>query len=209
MDESQAAAATAATAELLPVMVAHSTTGIHLRCACAARGGRGRPHHTAIGYHRRAGAPTSAEVETVLIDRASRDALIDLLTDFAAGRISREELFAGKPKSPDAAVREILAQASLFEAPDERAPRTRNLSGEDRSEVVRWMLFLETGAEYRWPSLPRWLRVVAVIPSILTFGLIWRPYRRWFERQGDHRVWPFLDATEHRDARRNRRGRAG
>ena len=148
-------------------------------------------------------------METVLIDRASRDALIDLLTDFAAGRISREELFAGKPKSPDAAVREILAQASLFEAPDERAPRTRNLSGEDRSEVVRWMLFLETGAEYRWPSLPRWLRVVAVIPSILTFGLIWRPYRRWFERQGDHRVWPFLDATEHRDARRNRRGRAG
>ena len=142
-----------------------------------------------------------------LIDRASRDVLIDLLNAFAAGQIQREELFARKPKSQDHAVREILAQASLLEIPDQRSARARNVTGEDRSEVVRWILFLETDSEYRWPSLPAWLRLAALIPSVLTFGLIWRPYRRWFESRGDHRVWPFLDAAEHREARRNRRVR--
>lgn len=142
-----------------------------------------------------------------LIDRISRDALHALLTQFEAGAIGRDELLARKPRSRDRAVREILAQASLLDKSDDALPRARHLTGEDRGEVVRWMLFLQTDAEYRWPSLPAWLRVIAVIPSILTFGLLWRPYRRWFERQGDHRVWPFLDGTEYNEAQRRKRAR--
>ena len=151
--------------------------------------------------------PDAGQRKTSLIDRTSRDSLIELLNDFAANRIRRQELFARKPASRDRAVREIIAQALLLERPDDDSPGSRNLTGEDRGEVARWVLFLQTDAEYRWPSLPTWLRVAGFIPSILTFGLIWRPYRRWYERQGDHRVWPFLDANEHNAARRKRKER--
>ncbi|MEO6259545.1 MAG: hypothetical protein ABIP63_04310 [Thermoanaerobaculia bacterium] len=143
-----------------------------------------------------------------MIDRISRDQLIELLDGLAAGRIPRAEFRARTPRSTDRGVREIVAQASLLEPPNPDTPNPQRLTGEDRGEIARWILFLESNGDYRWPSLPTWLRVLCVIPSILTFGLIWRPYRRWFEKQGDHRVWPFLDAGELKAARRNRRERA-
>lgn len=145
-----------------------------------------------------------------MIDRTSRDQLIELLNDLAAGRISLEDLLARTPKSRDGAVREIIAQASLLdrETLENDSSRSQKLTGEDRGEVSRWGLFLHTDCEYPWPSLPTWLRVAGFIPSVLTFGLIWRPYRRWFERQGDHRVWPFIDSNEYKAARRERRDRA-
>lgn len=141
-----------------------------------------------------------------MIDRISRDQLIELLDGLAAGRIRRAEFRARTPRSTDRGVREIAAQAWLLET-DEDAPQPQKVTGEDRGEIARWILFLESDSEYRWPSLPLWLRLIGVLPSILTFGLIWRPYRRWFERKGDHRVWPFLDVGELKAVRRDRRNR--
>lgn len=137
-----------------------------------------------------------------LVDKISRNQLAKLLDDLAAGRISIAELRAQAPRSADRAVREVIGQASLLDA--EALDGAARLRGEDRGEVLRWALFLRSSLEYGWPVLPAWLRIVGIIPSILTFGLIWRPYRRWFEGKGDYRVWPFLDSGEYNDARRAR-----
>jgi hypothetical protein len=133
-----------------------------------------------------------------MVDRTARDRLIELLHGIAAGEVGREDLGARRPRSKDRAVREVAAQAWLIfgDAREGGTSSRLELARDDRRDLERWILFLRTDRDYRWPSLPAWARVAGFIPSILTFGLFWRPYRAWFERQGDHRVWPFLEKKE-------------
>jgi len=137
-----------------------------------------------------------------MVDRASRDTLVTLLGELAAGQIAKERFEDAVVPSRDKAVREIVAQAWLL-YDDVRTNDLIAPSKKDRSEVGRWALFLKTDLEYEWPSLPLWARVLGFIPSILTFGLFWRPYRIWFERRGDWRVWPFLRDADFKTAKRS------
>ncbi|MEO8034505.1 MAG: hypothetical protein ABI837_08725 [Acidobacteriota bacterium] len=148
-----------------------------------------------------------------MIDRPSRDQLAALLHLFADGGITEDEFEERRPHSRDRAVREIVGQARLLYG-DRRDPShagRQRVSGQDRRELTRWSLFLQHDLEYAWPSLPLWATILGAIPNVLTFGLFWRPYRKWFESRGDHRVWPFRSEEELRKARREKAGaeRAG
>ena len=144
-----------------------------------------------------------------MVDRTSRDQLIELLSNLAAGEMAKDQFEARRPRSKDRAVGEVAGQAWLLFADARHDARTGRykLTRDDRRDVARWILFLETEGEYRWPALPGWARIAGFVPSVLTFGLFWRPYRFWFERQGDFRVWPFLEKDELDDARKMRPAR--
>ena len=147
-----------------------------------------------------------------MVDRTSRDQLIELLSNLAAGRMAKDEFEARRPHSKDRAVREVAAQAWLLfdDAREDAGSGRYKLARDDRRDVARWILFLQTERELAWPALPAWARIIGFVPSVLTFGLFWRPYRFWFERQGDFRVWPFLEQRELDEARqagRTRRSR--
>lgn len=135
-----------------------------------------------------------------MIDRAARDQLIVLLGQLQEGNAnangSEFRLYAFQGK--DLAVREIAEQAWLLsrDLPEPNAPGRKKVLRDLRAEVSRWVLFLGTGRAYEWPSLSRAARVLGFIPSLLTFGLFWAPYRWWFKRRGDYRVWPFLDEQQ-------------
>jgi hypothetical protein len=144
-----------------------------------------------------------------MIDMASRRQLIQMLMELAEGSLARDRFEAQRPRSKDLAVREVAGQAWLLFEDLRQQTRTGRyrLARDDRRDVERWILFLESEREYRWPALPRWARIIGFVPSILTFGLLWRPYRFWFERQGDFRVWPFRDRSELDEARATRPSR--
>jgi hypothetical protein len=137
-----------------------------------------------------------------MIDRESRDILADLLRQVSAGRIGKDAFQASLPRSKDKAVQEIIGQSWLL-FDDLREHELAAPDRKDRPEVLRWILFLRTDLQYEWPSLPAWARILGFVPSILTFGLFWRPYRGWFERQGDWRVWPFVRDADFKAAKRN------
>jgi hypothetical protein len=137
-----------------------------------------------------------------VIDRASRARLVELLQQLIAGDISSSEFHDRQPRSQDLAVREVIEQAWLLcrDLPEQKAAGRKKLPRDARGEVSRWILFLETDRVYEWPALPAWARVLGFVPSVITFGLFWSPYRYWFRRQGDYRVWPFLEEQQFRAA---------
>jgi hypothetical protein len=138
-----------------------------------------------------------------VIDRTSRNELAELLRGLVAGQITSDEFHDRRPRSRDTAVREVIEQAWLLgrDLHEQKGAGRKKLPRDVRSEVSRWILFLETDSEYEWPALSTWARVLGFIPSVITFGLFWSPYRFWFKRQGDFRVWPFLDEQQFRVAR--------
>jgi hypothetical protein len=139
-----------------------------------------------------------------MVERIARDQLIELLGELAAGRLTKDQFVARRPRSKDRAVGEISSQAWLLfdDARGEGRAGAFQLPRDDRRDLDRWILFLQSGKEYEWPALPAWARILGFVPSVLTFGLFWRPYRFWFERQGDFRVWPFHDRGELNETRR-------
>lgn len=147
----------------------------------------------------------------LVIDRSSRDRLTILLRDLQEGSVDGSEFRASSFRSNDLAVREIAEQAWLLfrDLPEPNVPGRRKVLRDLRAEVGRWILFLGSEREYEWPALSATARVLGFIPSLLTFGLFWAPYRWWFKRRGDYRVWPFLDEaqlqeTQAENARRKR-----
>jgi hypothetical protein len=65
-----------------------------------------------------------------------------------------------------------------------------------RRQVARWILFLKSEEEYRWPQLPLWLRLLLLPANLLTFNFIGRALRRWLDRGGDTEVWPFMRRSD-------------
>jgi hypothetical protein len=148
---------------------------------------------------------------SIAIDRASRDQLAELLRQLAAGEINSDEFRNRQPRSNDLAVREVIEQTWLLcrDLPEQKASGRKRLRRHFRGEVSRWILFLETDRQYEWPALATWARVLGFIPSVITFGLFWSPYRFWFKRQGDFRVWPFVDDQQFRAAKAKAGHRSG
>lgn len=141
-----------------------------------------------------------------MIDRASRDRLTNLLRDLQEGSVDGSEFRASSFRSSDLAVREIAEQAWLLfrDLPEPNVPGRKKVLRDLRAEVERWIHFLGSEREYEWPSLSAAARLLGFIPSLLTFGLFWAPYRWWFKRRGDYRVWPFLDEVQFEETRRKR-----
>jgi hypothetical protein len=138
-----------------------------------------------------------------VIDRQLRSQLMILLRDLSEGATSRDQFRAPFSRSDDLAVREVAEQAWLLcrDLPEPGSADRKKLFREARGEISRWTLFLESEHEYEWPVLPKWARILGFLPSVLTFGLFWAPYRWWFKRSGDAQVWPFIDEKKLQEAR--------
>ncbi len=136
-----------------------------------------------------------------MIDRPLRSELIVLLRDLSEA--NRNQFRAPFTRSKDLAVREVAEQAWLLcrDLPEPGSAGRKKQLREARGEIARWTLFLESEREYEWPVLPKWARVLGFLPSVLTFGLFWAPYRWWFKRSGNAQVWPFIDEKQFQDVR--------
>jgi hypothetical protein len=152
-----------------------------------------------------------------VVGREQRDFLADAIHELMIGRISNdnfEERIAEGGLSPmddpsrwdDAAIGPVLERAwCLYSDQYEyRLVGEDRLSRKGRAEVLRWLLFLRSDCEYRWPPLrfinPALLSFGGCLLSAITLG-IWPRLvgRRWFEqwsRAGEFAVWPFLSRVE-------------
>jgi hypothetical protein len=142
-----------------------------------------------------------------VIDRSLRGQLVILLRELSEASAGRNQFRAPFSRSDDLAVREVAEQAWLLcrDLPEPGSADRKKIFREARGEISRWTLFLESEREYEWPVLPKWARILGFLPSVLTFGLFWAPYRWWFKRSGDAQVWPFIDEKQFQDARKGGR----
>lgn len=160
-----------------------------------------------------------------MVNRESRDALADALHGFLAGHTSNDEFddwlfenrfdYARDPADySDPALGPLIENAwCLYSDTREYRLIGRNrLDNARRREVLRWVLFLRSDAEYEWPPIrfvnPALLSlsgfvssVASTFAAVLTLGL-WRPDKAavlsarealtaW-QASGHHDLWPFL-----------------
>jgi len=91
-----------------------------------------------------------------MIDRNARNKLAELIRSLVTGRITNDELEDALPASTDDAVWEVFHNGAWCLYSDLKEYKLRGkdaLLPEDKSVVARWVLFLKSDYEYKWPSV--------------------------------------------------------
>jgi len=139
-----------------------------------------------------------------MIDRTARNHAAETIRRFVTGQITNKEFIRRYPDSKCDPVIWALDDTMWCLYDD---IRTHKLSGsyaltkEFKIEVARWLMFLYSDAEYKWPKIgkpgfrqkPTWL--CRAIPFA----------QKRFEKfrgAGDYSVWPFLRREDFEAARR-------
>ncbi len=134
-----------------------------------------------------------------MIDRIARDQLALALRRYVAGRITNDDLADDAPdRSPDPAIRPIYEYAwNLYDDHHQhRAAGRHALNRLGRRTVARWILFLHTDLEYRWPTFS-FMQIYNWPLNLLTLGWWERRKERRstaFQQAGDFEVWPFFSS---------------
>ncbi len=142
-----------------------------------------------------------------MIDRRGRDQMAKVLRQFFGRQITNDDFDGAVEvhKSPDLVLKTIESLAwTLYDD-----HKTHYLDRETRSlakdHVARWILFLQTDFEYRWPKGPYdGFPTISLLRNLLTLGWWERRKARLaaeWERHGDVSIWPFLDRAEMEAAR--------
>ena len=155
-----------------------------------------------------------------MVDREARDKFAELVRHLANGRITETDFddaleslpFSGKDRIVDAIFEETFG---IKEAP--------------RREVARWILFLQSDLEYKWPGLDDIPNPFVIIALVAVWwilgGHLHSPTARWWiaaavtafyalinsyinpnrRKPGDMSVWPFHQQTDINEAVRHPR----
>ena len=121
-----------------------------------------------------------------MIDRISRDKLAETLRQYVSGRITNDTLDDLNINNEDFGVKAIK-DASWFLYDDmyeHKAVGRNQIKKENRHEVSKWIVFLQSDEEYLWPRPSIFKRLI----SVLTLGL----YTSNTSNDGDKEAWPFF-----------------
>jgi hypothetical protein len=142
-----------------------------------------------------------------MIDRASRRQLAELLRQLVTGQITNDQFEDRIPyQSHDPSIREICREGAWFlydDLHEHRLVGKFRLDKEQRSEIARWILFLERDSEYEWPIMPAWKRIALIVACLATFGLLAAIMRRINRENPDLAVWPFRNVAAYQAALQN------
>ncbi|MHB9026141.1 MAG: hypothetical protein ACYC7E_18530 [Armatimonadota bacterium] len=168
-----------------------------------------------------------------MINRTARDQAAEAIRQFSAGEITYDAIPQRYPRcKDDLAVQRIFSAVGLLKEERRRwwLLAFKPLTDEDRQNLERFALFLETEREYEWPPygfLNTWGALLMYLPliglmvtsSFLDFsilmllacfaaiflygwiiGLFLRRSKRRFIANGDIDVWPFLRKVDYEEA---------
>lgn len=153
-----------------------------------------------------------------MIDRAARDQLSSNLRRLIAGAITNDQFEDSTPASDrDAAILAITDMSWLLYSDMKEHPLTgrHGIDPNSSREVLRWILFLDSDFEYRWPRIP--------LPGLSPMQRARSAVMRWlngsdaisyqraaeFLAAGDYNAWPFISRSEYKHALKHPRRLAG
>jgi hypothetical protein len=142
-----------------------------------------------------------------VIDRYARDRAALALRRFAAERITNDDFEGDYPSSTDDAGVQRVGERAWTLYDDYRTHRLEGTS-ELRHELARWVLFLHSQEEYRWPTYSFiQIRLPAFLDLLIGKWFNRRQNARFeaFARAGEFAIWPFFESVEYDRAKANPR----
>ncbi|WP_370677364.1 hypothetical protein [Pleomorphomonas sp. PLEO] len=152
-----------------------------------------------------------------MIDRSARAQLSKNLRLLISGKISNDQFEDTVPTTEDAAIQAITEMAGLLygDMSEHRLVGLHSIEPSDRREALRWILFLDSDFEYRWPQIP--------LPGLTPMRRTRSTFARWLSKvgalspkqagrflaSGDHLAWPFISRAEYKHALRHPKRLAG
>ena len=121
-----------------------------------------------------------------MIDRISRNKLAETLRQFVSGRITNDTLNDLEINTRDDGVKAIKDAAWFLydDMYEHKAIGKNRIEKDNRHEVSKWIVFLQSDEEYLWPKLS----LLQIVISILTLGL----YKFIISNDGEKEAWPFF-----------------
>jgi len=121
-----------------------------------------------------------------MIDRLSRDKLAETLRQYVSGRVTNDTLDDLKTNNEDYGVKAIKDAAWFLydDLYEHKAVGKHRIEEDNRHEVSKWIVFLQSDEEYLWPRPS----ILQKIGSILTFGF----YKPTTTSNEEKEVWPFF-----------------
>lgn len=138
------------------------------------------------------------------MDIKARKEAAEVVRQFISGRITNFDFEKKMPPTDDWGVHAI--EDSLWYVYDDfirhRLAGDWKLPEEVKSRMTRWVIFLHSEEEYRWPRIG----CPGLRPS--KHGLVSRLFsgprrEREFMQSGDYDVWPFVSREQFRGAKEN------
>lgn len=140
-----------------------------------------------------------------MIDRDARNQLTDALVSARMDNLDFDNL-VGCIRSNDMGV--IKIRQAMWHVYDDLHRHTLTgkwaLSAEQKKVVERFILFLRSNLEYRWPPRPLDNPLARLLVGILTLGFIPRYFDKNWRAAGSWEVWPFKTLGEFNDAEQGR-----
>ncbi len=142
-----------------------------------------------------------------MIDRVARKQAAEAIRHFVSGRITNKEFIDRYPYSKNDPA--IWALDDTFYAfyddiVTHKLTGGYSISKGARKMAARWIMFLYSDCEYRWPRAgvpglrssfsPSWFGRVTGLARLT----LWRDER--FRRHGEYELWPFLQREEFEEA---------
>ncbi len=142
-----------------------------------------------------------------MIDREARNKLAAAIRHFVTGRHDNFEFDHSiwSIRTKDAGV--VSIRKAMWHTYDDFTRHKLNhkwsLSDSDKERVFRFILFLKSDCEYRWPRSALDTPFIRLIIGALTLGLMPRYLDIKWRARGALEVWPFLTSEEFEEAKRN------
>ncbi len=140
-----------------------------------------------------------------MIDRDARNRLAEAIRHFVAGFKDNFELddSVWSIRTKDAGIVRIR-QEMWYVYDDIRRHELKGewaLSEQQKENISRFILFLKSNVEYRWPQKHWEVPLARLLFGVFTFGLLPKYLDRKWKENGTWEVWPFLTASEFNEAK--------
>jgi len=142
-----------------------------------------------------------------VIDRIARDQLSEEVRHFVAGLSDNFEFddAVWSLRTKDIGV--IRVREAMWHVYDDisrhKLKGKRGLSEKEREVVSRFVVFLKSDNEYRWPTRLSSNPFLRLLLGVTTLGFGLRYLDKKWEANGSPDVWPFLTVEEFNEAKRN------
>jgi hypothetical protein len=134
-----------------------------------------------------------------MVDNESRSLLAENIRHLVAGIITNYEFEESTfgAKTDDGVIKDLIDVIwTQYDDLKEHKLDVDTLSQEDYKTFARFILFLKSDQEYKWPKSSVFDPFIILLSKVFTLGIYTRKMDREYATAGDIKYWPFINKED-------------